>query len=521
MAELGKRLQAKIEDVGLTPSEWACKHRFFKDNQDEVRLYSFEGYEFLRAIQDDRSPTNDIEKSNQVGISEILINGSLYMLDIEGRDVLYLMPTERDVSDFSSSRIRLSIQRSEYLQRHFTNIDNVRHKIMRNSNFYLRGTKSKSGLASVPVSALIIDEFDFTNQEQVSDAQKRLSGHTNTIQINASKPTIPDFGIDKIIKETKQNRWNVKCLYCHKWQPLEWEANVNYKEVESVMFCRYCTAVWSEKQRLDIISKGEWRPDSPKSDKQGYHISQLYSPARTIQQLADEYNDIKGDEAKATAFYNGVLGIPYVAKGSSLNDVILGECLGDYYMKQKATHTTMGIDVGRVLHVVIDKWKGDVKKHIWIGEVGQFEELPNLMKIYGVDCCVIDGAYDARKAREFIEQFRGKSFACFYPEMRFVEKIIQVNDETQTVKADRTATLDKFFARYKMKQAIIPLDRPKDFFAQLKAPKRIYMEKKSGGMVARYKETSADHYTHAGSYSEIAHDIIGLNPVINISFIED
>jgi len=56
-----------------------------------------------------------VRKASQVGVSEYLVSHALWSADQRSATVLYVFPTDKHVSDFSSARVGPAIEASAYL----------------------------------------------------------------------------------------------------------------------------------------------------------------------------------------------------------------------------------------------------------------------------------------------------------------------------------------------------------------------------------------------------------------------
>ncbi|MGL4556447.1 MAG: phage terminase large subunit family protein, partial [Afipia sp.] len=120
-----------------------------------------------------------IKKSGQSGLSEMLVSVALHACDERKLDVLYLMPTDGDMREFSQLRFEPAVQASPHLSqllstrgkvhgRNARQIDNVHIKTIGTNNLVLRGAtvqnkgdKQKANrLKSVPADLVILDEYD-------------------------------------------------------------------------------------------------------------------------------------------------------------------------------------------------------------------------------------------------------------------------------------------------------------------------------------------------------------------------
>src|SRR5690606_20097594 len=120
------------------------------------------------------------------------------------------------------------------------------------------------------------------------------------------------------------------------------------------------------------------------------------------------------DPAAEQELYNSALGLARIVAGGKIDENMILACIGSHI---KATSSsgqlvTMGIDVGKRLHIEIDQWMLPphfgknlntfaVPKVLYEGTVTDFEELDNFMSDFQVSHAVIDANPETRKAQEF------------------------------------------------------------------------------------------------------------------------
>ncbi len=211
-----------------------------RDHQDLVGIYSAVAPEIV------------VKKAAQRGLSEWLISYALHACDERGMDVIYTMPTDADVSDFSQSRFGPALEASPYLAGvvvgssrpspsgtqsggfirgaggegfKLRGADKVTLKRVRNSFLYFRGGRvgadgSARQLKSIPADAVILDELDEMDARAPEIARKRL-GHSRIAEVRAiSTPTLPGAGIDAMWQASDQREWHIRCEACAHWQQL-------------------------------------------------------------------------------------------------------------------------------------------------------------------------------------------------------------------------------------------------------------------------------------------------------------
>lgn len=499
------RLADLLEKGALLPSEWAERHRVLKTGP-----WRWDGYEYLRALHDDMHPQIVIAKGAQIGITETMLNRTLYFLDVKRFDSLYVFPTDDDVTQFSAARFDPALEMSAYLRELFSDVKNVHHKRAGAVNMYLRTAGSRSQMKSIPVAHLVVDEYDEMNPENVALARERTAGHRERYEQDVSTPTLPDFGIWKEWALSDQFLYYVPCPICGEFQPLKWEENLAWqgRDATTATFCcAHCHAHWSSEDRARAIAAGEWRLEQEgTSGRRGYHVSQLYSPTLTAELLVAAFLETEDDEAKRQNFFNSKLGLPYVAEGSRLSGELIESCIdGLRRPSESSADATMGIDVapGGLNWIEIAEWWAD-HKTVVEARRANWDELDGLMQCYRVRQCVIDAMPETTKAREFAIRWPGRVLLAFYPEG--LKTTCQVREDDQIVNINRTEALDKAFNRFRNRTVILPhgLELFDTYKAHLCVPVKTYKENRLGIPIARYVCAGADHFAHAAAYNEIA-----------------
>jgi len=492
--------------IGL--EEWTKRRRVI-----DGRPFNLDRYPFLRDIYADESPVMVLSKAAQMGLSEYAINKSLWGLDIHNMDILYLLPTDDESYDFSNSRFGPAIEGSDYLESLFTDVSNTQHKRAGERNFFIRGSRSKSKLKSMPIDFLIVDEFDEMVQKHLPLARRRLDASPWKWELDISTPTVPEFGIHARWLESDQHEFMVVCPACGLQQIPTWPDNINLEVVPANYWCAKC-----HKPTTTFMAwNGLWVPQNPSGEIRGRRVSQLLSPTKTAQEMATEAKAADDDPAAEQEFWNQGIGLPHVAKGGALDDDLLLACRDPEYreMPSVGKRCSMGVDVGKALHVRISMRYKDEKRAVYIGTVLDFEDLVSLMTRYDVRCAVIDKNPETRKVVEFCERFPGRAWAAQY-DIEDKAETARWDGDKRIVHLNRTVAMDKMMARVQGQHLILPAHAQtiEGYFTQMKAPKRILStDKRTGQPVYRYVEgTKADHFAHAELYDEMAFERTGKAP---------
>lgn len=509
------------------PSKWALNYRVM--GPPFPGPWQFKRHPWLLEMHDSESDFNIGQKAAQMGFTETMLNLVFYYIDIHGVDCLYVLPAKTpDASDFSAARFDPAIERSEHLEKLFSDVKNVGHKRAGNTNLYIRGSKSRSGLKSVPVGVLILDEKDEMNQDNIPLARERQSGYNIKKTWEISTPTIPDFGVNKTFKDSSKEEFFFKCPACSKLIHLVWpdsveivgENHTDSRIEDSYLKCYECQIKLPHELKHEWLSTGRFVVSNNNSSFRGFAVSQLYSSTIAPWQLVESYFLSKISPADEQEFFNSKLGIPHIVEGARVNDSDITQCTGDYLMVdnyQGNNLVTMGVDVGNLLHYTIEEWiippRGildinidSMPRTLNTGSVSDFEELDSLMLRFGVNSCVIDSQPERRKAYEFATRFYGMVRMCFYGRGIQGKQIHIHSDNELMVTVDRTSWLDLSLGRFRRKFILVPKNVGLEYKSHMKSLVRIYEKDADGNPVGKYvkSDSSNDHLAHARNYSEIA-----------------
>ena len=161
-------------------------------------------------------------KAAQLGITEAGINRAFFTLDQLKRDVLYVLPTTLNASDFSKARFATALKLSPYLKQLFVDTNTVGLKSTGTNVLYIRGSRGDSNLKSIPVSELVLDELDEMDTKAIWLALERLSGQIEKHVVAISTPTVPKYGIHKLFLTSTQEHFYFNCPHCSRWTELVW-----------------------------------------------------------------------------------------------------------------------------------------------------------------------------------------------------------------------------------------------------------------------------------------------------------
>lgn len=524
---LAQRIQSGLGRKSITDaSRWACKYRFM--GHPYPGLWNFEHHPWLKEMHDTQCVSTVGQKSAQMGFTEWALNKCFFFLDIKQMDVLYVLPNKQpDASDFSSGRFDKALELSEHLRGMFSDTQNIGHKRAGATNMYIRGSNSRSQLKSIPVGLLILDEVDEMTQENIPLAMERLSGQLERYDIKLSTPTIPEYGINYYFEKTTKERFFFPCPSCGKQIELKWpdsvvicgESDADPDVHKSHLKCYECGNALHHAGKIEYLNKGAWVAEHRDRTDRGFYVNQLYSMHLPPSELVKAWFNAKKDQAAEQEFWNSKMGLAHIVAGSKITDVMIEECVGNYDIidYDRRNFITMGVDVGRKLHVEVDAWDLQGRSGYDINsyarcrvlghfELDDFEELDRLMFDFQVVFCVIDAQPERRKALEFANRFPGRVRLCLYPVGINGRSLTESAEDEMIVKVDRTSWLDLALGRFKNGTITIPRNTSVEYKDHIKAQVRIPKKDQNGNPVTRYETPgqAQDHYGHARNYAEIA-----------------
>ncbi len=514
---------------------WAAKRRVMTG--DFAGPYSIKHHPWVREMHNSKASYNYAMKGAQLGITEILINLAFYTLDQLNRDVLYVLPTSKNASDFSKSRFTPALKNSPYLNSLFTDINSIELKQAGSNTLYIRGSRGDSNLKSIPVSVLLLDELDEMSQRAIALALERLSGSLSKSVWGISTPTVPNFGIHKLYQNSTQEHFIFKCPCCSRRTELVWPDCIEIigehindpRCAESFLKCKECGGRLTHEAKPDWLRTAKWEPTNHggNPDVRGFgNLSQLYSFTVSPGELVVAHYKGFGDEASAVEFHNSKLGLPFIGDGAKVVDADIDACIRNHTKDGKRPDVggdrliTMGVDQGKWNYVEITEWHFDkfsrdlnvaarakVLYETKFHEEDRDARLDELMREWQVLACVIDPDPSPMEARRFARRFPGYVWLCRFRRGVTAKEISEVDDGegAPMVHADRANWFSAGLGRFREPRRIeLPRDVSHDYREHIKSPVRTYKRDENDNPQAVYVSTGPDHFALARIYSEIA-----------------
>jgi hypothetical protein len=486
--------------------------------------WRFDNHPWLREMHNSTAEKNIGQKAAQMGYTELLLNWTFFNIDINRDSCLYVLPTSDDASDFSASRFDPALESSEHLTKLFSDVKNTSMKRAGSATLYIRGSRSKSKLKSIPAGKIAFDEVDEMVQEHLPLAFERASGQVEQQVWMVSTPTVDEYGINNEYRYSTQEHFFFRCPCCSRMIELTFpdsmvitaETHNDSRIKDTHLICTECKGLLKHEEKRLFLASGQHVAACPGMDVRGFHINQLYSPTIHPHQIAISYLKSLSSPVDEQELYNSKLGQTHVVKGAKLNDEDINQCFGEYGKGNQVSGmklVTIGVDVGSKLHYEVDEWTLehgiDINtaahaKVVDAGTVDNFEDIDVLMHKYGANQLVIDADPERRKAFELCQRFYGIARMCHFGNA-VSGKQVTLAPDMPMVTVDRTSWLDMALQRFRNRKISIPNDIGHEYTQHLKSTVKVYKKNAEGNIVAKYvKIARDDHFALARCYAEIA-----------------
>lgn len=528
--------------------------------------YSFVHHPWCRAIHDSQAIYTIAMKGAQLGITEVAINRTFFTLDQLHRDVLYVLPTQKNAGDFSKARFAIALNLSPYLKALFVDTNSVNLKSTGLNTLYIRGSRGDSNMKSIPVSELVLDEMDEMDKKAVELALERLSGQIEKHIVAVSTPTVPKKGVHALYLTSTQEHYYFRCPHCSRLTELVWpdcieiigEAVTDRRCHESFLKCKECQKpldhatkrIWlaenlSLREQKGVgglwlphteVENGIWTASPPGAlieERRGFNINQLYSPTITPGEIVVGYFNAQQDPIAAQQFDNNKLGKPHIGEGAQITDDMLEKATGNFTSNEIRPERggtqliTLGADQGKIGYISIVDWEFDtnnlddiqnaaIGKLIWYGKFRgeDWSTLYELMYEYQVLAAVVDADPEINEARKFCREFPGYAWATRYRSGQVAKEIsIQEADTGAPIAhVDRTSWLSSTLGRFKINppRLLLPADISLEYKEHLKNLVRRYETDAHGNYESVYVEIGPEHYAHSLCYACIGLSLLDL-----------
>lgn len=471
--------------------------------------------QFLQQPLDDQHKHKTVQKSRQCGASENEVRETLWFSDVHPyTKQAYVFPTFGQVADFSKTRIDAVMRESSHIKELMgynpvtgkkkpgedpTNNVGLRKVGMDSWIFFRSGHTPKAG-EGIDVDKVTFDEIDRMHPNVMIAFNETLTSSAFGWRRDISTPSLPGVGVNKSFQASDQQHWFMKCPHCNHWftmihdfprgiveLPKDSKGRPNHdvhlshgwvRPTDTYAYeCVKCQRLISDETRIN----GIWRPLYPeraidqRNGVRGYQISQLICPWISASDLMRK----RADYALEQLFENYVIGRPYLGDNVMVTRGDILRCVdtsmtNPYDLRRDGV--ALGTDWGNISWGIAGMNHPDgsgriIILDIWTIEDAEAQEVngrrdnPHIrksaekMRLWDARRAVYDAGYGKDKNWELAQDFPGRVFSCFYPNLSSANtnKVDDIwNEDEGKVSVDRTMTLKIMAKMFRDGKIVIP-----------------------------------------------------------------
>lgn len=294
--------------------------------------------EIMDCMNDDEVEEIVFMSCAQMGKSEVLNNIIGHKMHLNPGPIMMMQPSVKMAEDFSKDRIVPMCRDTNVLRKLIESLKGTEknqttlHKNFPGGHLTLVGSNSPASLASRPIQVLLVDEEDRTSVtvegDSVALAKKRQTTFPDRKLVRVSTPTYKNVSkIEKAYNRTDKRKRFVECPSCNHsqtlvWKGVKWDTIVEDGKRRHLpdtarYECEKCEYKIYDGERYELMNTAKWIATAPFRGKAGFHINELYSKFRTLEEVVDAFLDAKDNPDTLKVFVNTVLGLPFEVKGAA------------------------------------------------------------------------------------------------------------------------------------------------------------------------------------------------------------
>ena len=510
-------------------SLWAMKYKTIKGKPTTFTSAKspFKHRPWQQGILDDNSPDKIVQKSRQLGISEVGLTESLFFLSINERTkLIYTFPRDTQVRDYSSTRVTPALNDSEYMKTLLAgDINNVALKRFANDSWlFLRSAWGSELGEGVDADCLMIDEYDRSREGVEYAFRESLKSSKYGLLRRWSTPTIPGRGINQLYDTSDQKRYVWKCEHCGEKQYLTFDENIiQVKDVNTIakevpdgayiIGCKKC------KRELNRWSTGEWVPFRENKDISGYLITQIDA----VWISADDIMRRSFNYPSKQLFYNYVLGNSYANTGLTIvdSDILDSIRLSAPISSRTQSHDRIiaGIDWGGTNWMLILGMRDrtvDLLDLFWVEDdpavpLKSANFFAAVLRAYTPDIIIADAGFGADRCSFLYTQYPHAFYSCHWVTVKDAQSKVSFfdswNEGKHEVTVNKTVKVQRMLHQIKGRLiGISPMSEKIALLTKHLKNVRIMDEEDNGQMYQIATRVGDDHLACCLTYALIGVD---------------
>lgn len=334
----GARAYLRPREI-LTGSEWAERYGHLPPDADEPGPFRMARVPYLREPLDvvcsGEAERVVAMKGSQIGWTVGIYGmASGYFIHHEPSSILIYQPAEGDATAFSRDKLSPVIEASPVLReilgemksRDATN--STKRKVYPGGHIEINHAVGRL-FRQRSAGKIFVDEVDAMECEEgdpISLIEKRTTTFSNPLMVIGSTPLLEESSrIAKQYDRSDRRRYYVPCPHCDHGQPMVWggpDEDRGFKwdtelrdgrkvHVPGTIFylCENCAAAIDERDKVDMIARGEWVAERPGAPVVGFHIPQFLANFHGTrwEALVGQWDNAYDDPEELQPFVNTVL----------------------------------------------------------------------------------------------------------------------------------------------------------------------------------------------------------------------
>lgn len=525
----------EIDPIKFVQSKFTLQGKPFTiigtdEDLDNARHYMTAIYHTMAFVLPKVKKPMVIVKGRQVEFTTTVANMTAYYLaEKDFFDVLYAVPKSDQAKRFSDTRIdplqRYKID-TEILKPIPNGTYNKSVKQFDNgSTLYIYGTADKGDvIRGIAVQALLKDEYQDMDRDAEEAIDETLTHSKYKINITLGTPKYTGTRYEERWEQSTKQYYHIPCSACNHFYVLQWDLAVR----EHIFRCPKCGHEDDKRERMRF---GKWIAlGNPNADYIGFHLSQLYVPYITKEEIDFKLRQKEKEGADVQKYFkNEILGEFYCG---NVEHVDKSAILKGFDEKAKydifiplQTSVYMGIDWGgwnvtdqdpdssfTVVSVGAVNNKGQLfVNYVEIltqkDELLQVKRISELMSRYHVRLAVADKGYGKIKNMELKKLFPGRFRECKYVQGSSSLTFKERKDDGSLL-INRDYSLEELYNAMTRSKMVIPLNRGTEWIIQHFLNHAVVIEERANIVYKHYIKEQGPHVrtdaVHSLNYLRIA-----------------
>lgn len=327
---------------------WYIAQKYHRtDTNDRM---DFDDRPFQPPIIRDTANKTVVQGSVQYGKTELMIVRAFVMAAI-GLRVMYIFDKAEKRDKVVASRMDPALSTIDIYKQWVSDAkkkgrmsESLRIKHIGDGMINFVGANSPNDFYTYPADAVVVDEHQLCDLENVHKAQGRMSGSRYRYNFIVGNPRFvgseDNQNLDWEYQQTDQRRWQVPCDYCKTYQFIDWWSHVVKEERNAngaILSIGWRDEEWSERSAFDlrpvcmschmpmnrVHRAGRYAATNPGAQDHGFTFSNIYNINQPLRVMYQMYRAALHSPAKMQVFWNDQLGLPFRSDGDSITDRML------------------------------------------------------------------------------------------------------------------------------------------------------------------------------------------------------